>query len=133
MDASVRRVLLQAIRARRVGRGVTAWVPSPPGEFRLLDKGGRTAHERAFTRSAYYQVTKTSPTPLYSLKLTWGKLERRGTQYGRRVRVRVYRYGSGEGHVKKKVREPWIEDIDAVGSWRAGTRRSLPGDRIDSR
>lgn len=123
-DSRVRRVLLRAIVARRDRRGVPVFVASPPAEFRHLDKGGRTRHERAFTRSAYYQVFKVprnaGELPMYSLKLVWGKAERRSGRWGRTVQVRLFRYGSGYRHAQD--RPQWISD---------DSRRSVPGNRID--
>lgn len=123
-DARVRRVLLRAIVARRDRKGVPVFVASPPAEFRRLDKGGRTAHERAFTRSAYYQVFRVPRNerelPMYSLKLDWGKITYRGGRWGRVVRVRLFRYGSGYQHARS--RPQWIT---------GDARRSVPGSRID--
>lgn len=123
-DPRVRRVLLRAIVARRNRRGVPVWVASPPAEFRRLDRGGRTAHERAFTRSAYYQVFKvprnTGELPMYSLKLEWGKITFRHGRWGRTVQVRLFRYGSGYKHAQQHAQ--WITDE---------ARRSVPGNRID--
>lgn len=124
-DQRVRRVLLRAIVARRENKAVPVFVASPPASFRRLDRGGRTAHERAFTRSAYYQVFKVprnaGELPTYSLKLTWGPIAFRHGRWGRVVRVRLYRYGSGYRHAQS--RPQWITDE---------TRRSVPGARIDS-
>ena len=123
-DVRVRRVLLRAIVARRDRKGVPVWVVSPNPEFRHLDKGGRTRHERAFTRSAYYQVFKVprnaGELPYYSLKLVWGPVQLRNGRRGRVVQVRLFRYGSGRAHAEKSPQ--WITD-DA--------RRSVPGNRID--
>ena len=68
-DGATRDLLERAARASRSRRAVIAWVPSPRGEVRRLDRGGRTAHERAWTRSMYYQVR--IPPRRWSLKLTW--------------------------------------------------------------
>jgi hypothetical protein len=74
------------------------WISSPRAEFRSRDRGGRTAHERAFTRAAYYQVQKVphnlGQVPDWSLKLTWGsdgdrRLSRPG-HLARPVMVRVF-------------------------------------------
>ena len=53
-DGYVRQVMIRAIRASRNGRSVRVYIASPRSSFRATDAGGRTAHERAFTRSAYY-------------------------------------------------------------------------------
>lgn len=122
-DSRVRRVLLRAIVARRDRKGVPVWVASPPAEFRHLDRGGRTRHERAFTRSAYYQVFKVprnlGELPAYSLKLQWGPIAFRHGRWGRVAQVRLFRYGSGYKHAQ--AGQLWIE----------GTGRSVPGNRID--
>ena len=122
-DARVRRVLLRAILARRERKAVPVFVASPPRDFRHLDRGGRTAHERAFTRSAYYQVFRVprmaGELPYYSLKLTWGPITFRNGRWGRVVRVRLFRYGSGYRHAQ--TRPQWIQ----------GHGRSVPGARID--
>jgi hypothetical protein len=138
-DGTVRQALLRAIKAGRYRHSITIWIASPREEFRRKDKGGRTAHERAFTRSAYYQVVKVpynAGVPQdYSLKLRWGE-ELEPSSRGRLARpvaVRMYRRSSGEGYVREKVARPWSEDVDGTGSWRKGTRRSVIGDRVDTR
>lgn len=136
-DPFTHRLLRQAIRSKSAPRVAEAFIQSPPREFVALDYGRRTAHERAFTRSVYYLVLKVpqnmGAVPLWSAKLTWGPIERRGGRWGRGVRVRLFRYGSGQRYVSEHMaRDPWSEDIDGTGSWRAGTRRSVPGQRIDS-
>lgn len=75
-DGVTHAIILRAIYASKQRRGVLAWVASPRGEYRATDRGGRTRHERAFTRSAYYHVDnryriERLPSP-WSLKLTWG-------------------------------------------------------------
>jgi hypothetical protein len=101
-DPMVRDVLILAIRRHRNHqRGPIAWVASPRREFRQLDRGGLTAHERAFTRAAYYVVFKAprnAGTPVhYSLVMEWDKTRKlpapRG-QVARSVRVQIYKYGS---------------------------------------
>jgi hypothetical protein len=93
--APARRALLAAINADpHISSG---YVTSPPREFRELDRGGRTPHERAFTRAAYYeviQVPRRTGTPRrWSLQLDWGPIERRGERYGRTVKLRLFHYG----------------------------------------
>jgi len=100
-DGQVRRVLIQAIRRQRNKQaGLIVWIASPRGQFRQLDRGGRTQHERAFTRSAYYQVFKVpynaGEVPDYSLRLDWGD-ERRASSHGRLarpVRVTLFPFGA---------------------------------------
>lgn len=97
-DRTARRVLERAVEARQLGKGgAVTFVASPPGEFRELDRGGRTRHERAFTRSAYWHVRFADPR-YYSLKLTWGPLENHAGRWGRRVAVRLFLYRSGYRH-----------------------------------
>jgi hypothetical protein len=68
--------------------------------------------------------------PTWSPDLEWGRVERRGSRYGRHVRVRLYLYGSGRRHADRTGdRAQWRKDL---GTWRSGGRRSVPGDRIDS-
>ena len=74
-DGVTRQVMARAIRASRSNRGVTVSIASSRAEMRSPDAGGRTMHERAFTRSAYYLVFRTplnyGHTPAWSLKITW--------------------------------------------------------------
>ena len=94
--APARRALEAAIAAD--SKTSSGYVASPGREFRNLDRGGRTAHERAFTRAAYsevIQVPRRTGTPRrWSLQLDWGPIEKRGDKYGRVVRLRMFRYGS---------------------------------------
>jgi hypothetical protein len=75
-DAVTHALLDRAARASRTNRSVLAWVASPRAEFRDRDQSGRTRHERAFIRSAYYQVRGwhilRSETVEWSLQLKWG-------------------------------------------------------------
>ena len=112
-DATVHTVMSRAARAHRDGKSVTAWIASPRGEFRHRDKGGRTAHERAFTRSAYYLIFRTpinaGRTPDWSLKRTWGDDgQRRASSSGRLARpvqVRLFRRSAA------RVKGPsWLDD-----------------------
>lgn len=95
-DGVVHQLVLRAIYAQRQRRGVLAHVASPRAEFRQLDRGGRTRHERAFTRAAYYllvNVPRNEGLPsVWSLKLTWGDdLEPSSRdRLARPVTVRVY-------------------------------------------
>ena len=94
--APARRALEAAIAAE--SKTSTGYVASPGREFRQLDRGGRTKHERAFTRAAYYEVIqvprRTSTPRRWSLQLEWGPIEKRGSKYGRVVRLRMFRYGT---------------------------------------
>jgi hypothetical protein len=78
-------------------RTARVFIASPGAEFTRTDRGGRTRHERAFTRAAYYEVQqvprRTGTDPQWSLRLDWGLIERRGHRYGRVVTVRMFRYG----------------------------------------
>lgn len=103
-DPAVSQLLIRAAAAGRHGKSVVAWIASPRAEFRNRDAGGRTQHERAFTRSAYYAMKGGRPVhrgdvytgdpPAWSLKLTWGEdTERRASSHGRLARpvlVRLY-------------------------------------------
>ena len=122
-DGVVHDLMLRAGRASRSGRGVQAWIASPRGEFRIRDRGGRTAHERAFTRSAYYLIFKNGGEPGrsgWSLKLTWGNDEdRRASAYGKLARpvlVRLY---------------PAAQAEPSAPEWAGTGRQSLPGARVD--
>lgn len=109
-DPYVHELVIRAARESRQGRGVQAWIASPRAEFRARDHGGRTAHERAFTRSAYYLVFRnagrytsgregTAGEPSgWSLKLSWGDdKDRRASSAGRLARpVLVRLYPSGQ-------------------------------------
>jgi hypothetical protein len=109
-DPYVHDLIMRAARESRQGRGVQAWIASPRAEFRARDQGGRTAHERAFTRAAYYLIFKnagrytsgkkgTEGEPSgWSLKLTWGHdKDRRASSGGRLARpVLVRLYPSGQ-------------------------------------
>lgn len=102
-DATAANVVLRAIRASRNGQGVTAWIASSRAELRRPDAGGRSAHERAFTRAAYYLVWRApinyGRIPDWSLKLTWGdELKPSGQgRLARPVRVRVWPRGGPRG------------------------------------
>ena len=124
-DTRARRALLAAIRSHQHGgTGATVFLPSPPREFRRLDRGGRTHHERQFQNALYYPVfslpRQARELPVWSLKVTWGKITFHNGRWGRPARVRLYRYASGYRHAGQRPR------------WTAGeTFRSAPGARID--
>jgi hypothetical protein len=124
-DGVVRDLMIRAARAHRDRKAVRAWIASPRGEFRRKDRGGRTAHERAFTRAAYYLIFKTpinaGRPPDWSLKLTWGSdAERRASSGGRLARPVDVRLFRREG---ARVSGPSWRDDPAY--------QSRPGDRID--
>jgi hypothetical protein len=73
--AAAGNAVMRAIRASRSRHAVLVYVSSPRHEFGSLDRGGRTRHERAFTRAAYWLVfdgpaSRGEPSE-WSLKLTW--------------------------------------------------------------
>jgi hypothetical protein len=103
-DGVVHQLMVRAARAHRDRKAVVAWVASPRGEFRHKDRGGRTSHERAFTRSAYYLIFKNGGEPGrsgWSLKLEWGDDgQRRASSAGRLarpVKVRLFARARVEG------------------------------------
>ena len=110
-DRQARRVLLAAIRARPAGYRV--FVESPPAEFRDTDRANRTTHERAFTRAMYYhvvQVPRRRREPQqWSLKLTWGPIERRGKRWGRHVTVKMFTVASGRRHTRQRPGTSYVE------------------------
>jgi hypothetical protein len=112
-DGVVFDLVSRAARASRSRRAVRAFIASPRPEFRHRDRGGRTEHERAFTRSAYYLVFRTplneGRVPDWSLKLSWGDDESRSASSGgklaRPVLIRLYPRGEA------RVRGPsWVDD-----------------------
>ena len=123
-DGVVHTLVLRAIYASRSRRGVQAWVASPRGEYRAVDRGGRTKHERAFTRSAYYlvwrQYINDKTDPPWSLRLTWGEdADLRPSSRGRLARPVVLRV--------------WPRSQARVSGprWVDGEGRSEVGHRID--
>lgn len=127
-DRAARRLLTGAVAAHQQGKrgGVVAFIASPGREFADVDKGGRTKHERAFTRACYYLVMKVPQhrgvPQQWSLKLEWGPIERRGARYGRLVRARLFLRSSGARHAAK----------NPGGSWRDNPAlRSSVNNRID--
>jgi hypothetical protein len=123
---AVRRALLAAIRARP--GAARAFIASPGRDFRDVDRGGRTRCERAFTRSAYYQVVKVPQhrglAQEWSLKLTWGPIERRGSRYGRTVQLKMFPYRAGARYANSGKVRTWRDNPEL---------RSTAGDRIDQR
>lgn len=130
-DGPVRNVMLRAIRASRDGRSVRAYVASSRAEHRSPDEGGRTRHERAFTRAAYYLVWRApinaGRIPDWSLHLTWGDdLAPSGSNLARPVFVRIYprrgpRGGREHGYAIPAARS-WTKN-DAVRSGGLGSGR----------
>ena len=129
-DGVVHQIVLRAIYAQRGKRGVQAWIASPRGEYRAVDRGGRTRHERAFTRSCYYlvwsipmqqQKAGEGTGPAWSLKLTWGDDGQRrpgaAGKLARPVTVRVW------PRSQARVRGPRWSDGEGF--------RSEVGNRID--
>ena len=122
-DAAVRQVMLRAIRASPQRRGVQAWIASSRGELRHPDAGGRSAHERAFTRAAYYLVFRLplnmGEAPEWSLKLVWGEQLRAssGGRFARPVRVRIY------PRAKARVSGPRWKDDPRLQSGGQGSGR----------
>jgi len=117
-DTAARKLLLAGIDARP-GRGAM-FVASPAEQFRRLDRGGRTMNERMITRAVYHQTT--ADPRHWSAKLTWGPIERRGRQWGRTVRIRVYLYRSGLRHSLEHPRQSYAQHEE---------NRTYPGQRID--
>lgn len=116
-------MVLRAIYAQRSRRGVQAFIASPRAEFHQLDRGGRTKHERAFTRSVYYLVWRTPLNeglpPVWSLRLTWGD-ELQASARGRLARPVVLR-----AWPRAEARVNGARWADGEGF------RSSIGDRID--
>ena len=122
-DDIVQGLMTRAAQASRNRRGIQAWIASGRPEFRMRDRGGRTAHERAFTRSAYYLIFKNGGNPGqsgWSLKLTWGAdSERRASSAGRLARPVVIRLYARP------------EAVPSGALWVGTGRQSVPGHRID--
>jgi hypothetical protein len=121
-DGVVGQVMRRAALASRQRKHVTMWIASPSAEFRSRDAGGRTVHERAFTRSGYYLIFKNGGEPGrsgWSLKLTWGEdAQRKPSGRGRLARpVQVRLYPRGQA---RRTSPQW-----------AGTElQSAPGRRM---
>jgi hypothetical protein len=115
-DDYVRPILIRAIRASRQRKSVVIWIASPRAQFRDKDQGGRTAEERAFTRSAYWQVFglphKYGAEMDWSLRLAWGD-RLYDTGYGRRARacqVRVWPRGQA-----RQTGPSWVDEVESTG------------------
>jgi len=117
---------MRAIRAAGRRRAVVVFVASPRGEFRSLDRGGRTRHERAFIRACYWIVfdgpaSRGEPSQ-WSLKLTWRD------QLSPSAAGRLARAVAVRAYPREQARVPpgrsWVADTGPFG-------RSAPGRRID--
>ena len=123
-DGIVRDLMTRAGRAAASRQGIQAWIASPRAEFRAKDRGGRTAHERAFTRSAYYLIWRApinAGVPQeWSLKLTWGTdADRRASannRLARPVTIRLF---------------PRSQARPTAAAWVGTARQSTVGHRID--
>lgn len=126
-DVTARRNLEAAVEAHSERRGVQVWVASPPAEFRDVDRGGRTRHERAFTRCCYWQVREVplhhGQPVFWSLKLTWGPISKRGGRWGRVVTMRLFRAYAGRRHSLSRPAEESYSQNAAI--------RSGVDDRVD--
>ncbi len=129
-DGVVRDLVTRAARAHRDRKSVTAWIASPRAEFRNRDRGDRTQHERAFTRSCYYLVFRVplnrGEAPDWSLKLTWGPDTARkagsGGRLARPVQVRLFRRSGA------RVSGPsWRDDPSRQSKLGEGGQRIIGG------
>lgn len=105
-DGVTRQVMARAIRASRSGRGVTVSIASTRAEHRNPDAGGRTAHERAFTRSAYHYLGRPASRE-WALKISWdtGLSPSSGGRVARVARLRLWPRNQA------RVRGPsWVDD-----------------------
>ena len=120
-DGYVRQVMIRAIRAGRNNTGVRVYVASSRAEFRSPDRGGRTRHERAFTRSVYYLMWRSpinaGAVPEWSVKLTWGDQLRpsSGGREARPVTIRVWPRSQGRPRGEKWTRDPALQS-GGIGS-----------------
>jgi hypothetical protein len=118
--------VLRAIRASRYRRAVVVFVNSPRGEYGRLDRGGRTRHERAFTRAAYRLVfdgpAAAGEPSQWSLKLTWRDQLSPGRPgwLARAVAVRIF----PRQEARVPAGQSWVRDEGGFG-------RSAPDRRID--
>jgi hypothetical protein len=123
-DGVVRDLMMRAARASASRRGVQAWIASGRAEFRQLDRGGRTAHERAFIRSSYYLIWRVpinnGVAQEWSLKLTWGAdADRKPSAQGKLARpvvIRLFPRGQARPGTER---------------WVGTARQSTVGNRID--
>lgn len=121
-EAHAHAAVMRAIRASRYRRAVVVYVNSPRGEYGRTDRGGRTRHERAFTRAAYRLIWGEPGQPSgWSLKLIWRDQLSPGRPgwMARAVAVRIY--PRAEARVPEG--RSWLRD--------EGFGRSMPDHRID--
>jgi len=120
-DGYVRQVMIRAIRAGRAGRGVRVYVASPRSSFRSADAGGRTKHERAFTRSVYYLMWRTpinaGTVPEWSVKMSWGDEVRAssGNRLARPVTIRVWPRSQARPRGERWSKDPALQS-GGIGS-----------------
>lgn len=128
-DRFVRQTILRAIGESRVRKSVQVWIASPRTEFAHPDNGGRTMHERAFTRSVYYLVwkepIKQGREPEWSVRLDWGSdgelRASSGNRWARPVKIRVW------PRSEARVRGPrWTDSEDRQSKLDYGGRRHIP-------
>ena len=120
-DGYVRQVMIRAIRASRNGRSVRVYIASPRSSFRATDAGGRTTHERAFTRSAYYLMWRVplnaGTVPEWSLKVTWGDEVRAssGNRLARPAVIRVWPRSQARPRGQQWSKDPALQS-GGIGS-----------------
>ena len=120
-DGYVRNVMIRAIRAGRNGRSVRVYVASPRSSFRSTDEGGRTRHERAFTRSVYYLMWRTpinaGSVPEWSVKMSWGDevQSSSGNRLARPVTIRVWPRSQARARGKQWSKDPALQS-GGIGS-----------------
>ena len=137
-DATARQAVMRAISAGRNRRGVQVWVASTTRELGSPDAGGRTAHERAFTRAAYYLVWRApinaGRIPDWSLKLTWGPdsalQPSSAGRMARPVRLRIFprrgpRGGREHGHGLPRPRQ-WAGNPDLQSGGQGSPHQRFP-------
>ena len=114
-DGYVRQVMIRAARAARNGNSVRVYIASPRGQFRTPDAGGRTRHERAFTRSCYYLMFRAPVNagivPDWSLKMTWGDQLRpsSGGRVARPVTIRLWPRSQARVRGEKWTSDPALQ------------------------
>jgi len=114
-DGYVRQVMIRAIRAGRGGKSVRVYIASPRSSFRAVDAGGRTAHERAFTRSVYYLMWRVplnaGAVPDWSVKVTWGDEVRAssGNRLARPAVIRVWPRSQARVRGEKWTADPALQ------------------------
>jgi hypothetical protein len=123
-SAAAANAVTRAIRASRYGASVAVYVSSPRAEFRRLDRGGRTRHERAFTRACYEIVfdgpaARGEQSP-WSLKLTWRSQADPGApgRLSRAVALRIF----PRDQARVPAGRSWVLD--------QGAGRSTPATRM---